>query len=471
MRADLWGLERVDGRLHWQGVDLAALPQEFGSPLYVASARRLRSNARRWREAFSAYPGQVSVHYSYKTNSVARIPQILHEEGLGAEVVNGYELRLASELGVAAERVVLNGPNKSLDVLRAAVEMGVGLLVADGLAELERLGQLCSDLGRPVALALRVCPDIAPRRMNASSLTGSRKNQFGLDLESGEVEEAIQRIRGSRLLRLRGFMVHIGSGIHDLQSFRRSIGVLMDLQATALARNALDPDRPAAAGVIDVGGGLGVRLSREFTTLEMLRYLGTGHMPRMNRPGPDDLLERYASIVCESVVGGAQRRGMEVPDLICEPGRALVSDTQLLLLTVGAVRDRPGVGRFALTDGGAMSASMMFISEIHAVLLANRDAPADGRTSIYGALPSPMDVVYRNLPMPRLVPGDVLSIMDAGAYFTATSTNFGGTRPAVVLIDAERSTDADPRVDLIRRAERFEDLFCLDRRVQGPEAP
>jgi diaminopimelate decarboxylase len=101
-----------------------------------------------------------------------------------------------------------------------------------------------------------------------------------------------------------------------------------------------------------------------------------------------------------------------------------------------------------------MTVSMMFLSEYHAVLLANREAPNDGYTSVFGRLPSPMDVVYRNMVLPRLAVGDILAVMDAGAYFTSTATNFGGPRPAVVLVDQE------PR--LIRRRETFEHLAAVE---------
>jgi diaminopimelate decarboxylase len=140
---------------------------------------------------------------------------------------------------------------------------------------------------------------------------------------------------------------------------------------------------------------------------------------------------------------------------VLEPGRVVTSDAQVLLLGVGTVRERQGVGRFALTDGGAMTVSMMFLSEWHAVFLANRDAPADGTTSVFGRLPSPMDVVYRRLPVPRLREDDLLAVMDAGAYFTSTATNFGGPRPAVVLIDG-----GEARV--VRRRETFEDLARVE---------
>jgi diaminopimelate decarboxylase len=152
---------------------------------------------------------------------------------------------------------------------------------------------------------------------------------------------------------------------------------------------------------------------------------------------------------------GCRRRGLPLPELVLEPGRALVSDAQVLLLRVGAVRQRPGVGHFAITDGGAMTVSMMFMSELHAVLLANRDAPLAGRTHVFGRLPSPMDVVYRGAPLPRLEAGDLLAVMDAGAYFTATETTFGGPRPAVVLIDGAAHR-------CVRRRETFADRVALD---------
>jgi len=290
--------------------------------------------------------------------------------------------------------------------------------------------------------------------MNASSLTGSRKNQFGLDDRAGEVDEAIRRAVAAEGLELRGIHAHIGSGIHDLTAFERAAERVLAIQARAFAAGA-EPD------LIDLGGGLGTRLSREFTTTEMLVYLGLGRLPRERPPGEPGLLERYGQAVSAAVEGACGRLDIPLPTLVLEPGRALVSDAQVLLLTVGSVRERPGVGRFALTDGGAMTVSMMFLSELHGVLLASRDAPPDGRTNVFGKLPSPMDVVYRNLPLPRLETDDVLAVMDAGAYFTATSTNFGGPRPGVVLLDGE-----GPR--LVRRPETYEDLAGVELALERP---
>ncbi len=448
----LWGLERCQGRLHMDGQDLVALAERLGTPLHVASARILESRYSELRAAFASYPAPVHVCYSYKTNRTAGVLRVLHRLGCGAEVVDEFELRLALQLGLSPEQIVLNGPNKSARELKLAVEHDVGLVVVDGVDEIRRLDALGAAAGRQVPIALRICPDVKPRGMNVSSGTGSRRTQFGLDLRSGEALRAVRETTARSHLRLRGMMAHIGSGIHDLRSVGRSIERLLDLQAAAY-RGGAQPD------LLDVGGGLGTRRSREFTTWELLRYLGTGRLPQQPSAAPADLVSRYGVTVCEAVTAGCGRRGLEVPELVLEPGRALVSDAQVLLLRVGAIRERPGVGRFALVDGGAMTVSMMFLSEYHSVLLANRDAPLEGATSVFGRLPSPMDVVYRGMPLPRLRANDLLAVMDAGAYFTATETAFGGARPAVVLVE-------DRCARVIRRRERYEDRVALESDIE-----
>lgn len=439
-----WHLTRRDGALWMEGHALPHLTERFGSPLYVASAPALRANCREMIAAFAGYPTRV--HFSYKTNLVAGVLRVLHAEGVGAEVVDGYELWLAQKLGMSVEDIVFNGPNKSDAELFAAAEAEVGLLVLDGLDEIPRAQAAADHAGRTLRVGLRLCPDIVPRGMNTSSMTGSRKNQFGID--PAELEEALRRLRASPRLRFRGMHAHIGSGIHDLRSFRRAVGTLLDAQLAA-TRAGFEPD------LLDIGGGLGARHSREFTTFEMLWYLGTGRLPAPPAAAPADLVRRYATAVIEALEEGVRTRGLPRPTLVLEPGRALTSDAQVLLLTVGAVRERAGIGSFALADGGAMTVSMMFLSERHTVLLANRDAPARDVVSVFGRLPSPMDVVYKNLPLPPLVPGDVLAVMDAGAYFTSTATNFGGPRAAVVMVDGEAATIA-------RRRETWDDLGRLE---------
>jgi len=441
-------MERHRGRLHWDGHDLSALAETHGTPVHVASARTLRARARELREAFSGYPAPLGIHYSYKTNPVAGVLRVLHDAGLGAEVVDGYELWLARRLGVPGDEIIFNGANKSEAELEAAVEADVGLLVVDGLRELERVEAIAANAGRTARIGLRVCPDVKPRGVPVQAAAGSRRNLYGLDLASGEADLAIARAVGSPHLRLRGSMAHIGTGIHDLQAYRAAVTRLLEVQL-AMHRAGAEPD------VLDVGGGLAARLARSFHPLELLRYYALGRCPSRVQPGPADLFERFGAILGEGVMDACRRLGLEPPALLLEPGRALSSDGQLLLLTVGTVKERRGVGRFVLVDGGAMTVSMMFLVEHHAVFLANRDAPIQGRSSVFGRLPTQLDVLYRGLKLPRVVEGDVLAVMNSGAYFTSTATNFGGPRPGVVMLDG-------PRATMVRRHERYEDLAAVE---------
>lgn len=456
MDPSLWGLERHGGKLHLDGHDLADLADAHGTPLHVASARTLRARTTELQRAFEGYPAPVGIHYSYKTNPVAGVLQVLHEAGLGAEVVDGYELWLARKLGVPGADIVFNGANKSEAELRAALEAEVGLLVIDGLRELERVEALAAALGCVASIGLRVCPDVKPRGVPVQAAAGSRRNLYGLDLQGGEVDRAIHQAVRSPHLRLRGTMAHIGTGIHHLGAYRAAVNRLLEVQRR-MHRAGAEPD------VLDVGGGLAARLSRSFQPLELLRYYALGRCPSRVQPGPADQVERYASTLTASVLGACRALGLEPPTLLIEPGRALTSDGQLLLLRVGTIKDRRGVGRFVLVDGGAMTVSMMFLVEHHAVFLASRDAPVGRRVDVFGRLPTQLDVLYRGLKLPRVQEGDVLVVMNSGAYFTSTATNFGGPRPGVLMLDG-------PSARMVRRHETHQDLAAVEL-VLPPRAP
>lgn len=444
-----WGLERRGGRLHMDGHDLVALAQRHGTPLHVACARTLRARCSELLQAFGGWPGSLRACFSYKTNPVPGLLRVIHDAGLGAEVVDAHELWLAERLGVAPSAVVFNGPNKTDAELRDALARGVGLVVVDGLLEARRLERVAAELGRVPDVALRVCPGLAPRGMNVSTLTGSTRSPFGMEAGSEEFAEAVRFAAVAPRLRLRGVMAHVGSGVHDLVAFRSAVRRLLEAQAMLLRAGA-------PADLVDLGGGLGTRLSREMTALEMLAYFALGRLPRFPAPQPPGLFARYADAVCDALEKGCRALGVPRPELVLEPGRAISSDAQVLLLTVGAVRERRDGSCFAHADGGAMTSSLVLLSEHHALLLANREAPPRRRpTSVFGRLPSPLDLVYRNARLPRLEPGDVLAVMDAGAYFTSTATNFGGPRPPVLLLDG-----GEARV--VRRRETSEDLVRVD---------
>ncbi|HET7291282.1 MAG TPA: phosphatase PAP2 family protein [Vicinamibacteria bacterium] len=452
-----WGLTRELGHLVMDGVDLVPLSEVHGTPLYVASARRLRERCDELLHAFARYPGPVSAHYSYKCNPVAGVLQVIHARGLGAEVSNGWELRLALALDVPPDRIVFGGLARTDADIVAAAEAGVGLFVVDHADEIPRLEAGAATRGRALGVALRVCPDVTARHAGASFQTGSRRQQFGLDPRSGELDAALRRARLAPHLRLRGVMGHVGSGIRDFgaveEMIRRLVAVLGRMRSAGFP-----------ADLLDVGGGLAVAHSQPFTTVEMLSYLGFGRPPAPPSPPARPFVDSYAEAVCRAVTAGCRRLGLAPPALVLEPGRSVSSDAQLLLLRVRGVKERPGLPRLVFADGGAMSLSAALLSEYHELLLVNREpAPGSRPTSVFGSTPSPMDTLRRNASLPDLEPGDLLALMDAGAYLTSTATRFAGPCPAVVLVDTDGAR-------LVRRRESLDDLLAPELVLQADAA-
>ncbi len=447
-----WGLDAApDGALCVQGVSTVDLAGRYGTPLHVVNEPRLESTARAFRRAFEdAWPeGRVSVHYALKCNGVPAVAGAIRRAGLGVEVMSPFELVLAQRLGWSGDDIVVNGPCKPRAFLEACVDAQVRLVVIDALEELDALDALCRRRGATTDVLLRVNPDYVPRGMNAGSATGSRKGcAFGLDLQGGEVEVALARLSSRPALRFRGYHFHIGTGIHDPADYTRALGCLDRLLDLATRAGVGEID------VLDVGGGFASPTTRELVTREMLLYQGLGRFPRMHAVEDAPDFDDFA----RAVANGVRRRwrGAPPPELLVEPGRAIASPNQLLLLGVERVKTRAGARTWLVTDGGLGTVSMPTYYEVHEVLLADDvRRPRTGRATVIGPVCFAGDVVYRNQPLPDVRPGEVLAVMDSGAYFTALESSFGFPRPAVATV-------SDGRARLVRRRETFDDMLSRD---------
>jgi len=203
--------------------------------------------------------------------------------------------------------------------------------------------------------------------------------------------------------------------------------------------------------VFDFGGGFGVPTSREFTTWEFLAYQGWGRLPRLAVRAAD-----FAPPLCAALRDFCRREGLPLPTLYLEPGRAIAGPAQVLLLTVGEVKERRGVGKWVISDGGAGTCAFPLYYECHEVLLASDvDAPPAERVAMVGSVCFASNWIYRKKRMPALRPGDVLAVMDAGAYFLALEANFGFPRTPVVMVSGGQAR-------LVRRRETFEEMAARD---------
>ena len=445
-----WGLETAaDGRLTIGTVSAVDIARTFGTPLHVLHEERLETTAAGFRRSMeTAYPGRSSVHYAFKCNSVPAVIEAVRRAGLKAEVMSPLELELALHLGYGGEDIVVNGPGKTAAFLKTAVESAVRLINVDSLHELALLNEIAGAAHKRVDILLRVNPDLVPKGMNAGSATGSRKGcAFGLDLRGGEVREALGLLRDLPGIRFRGFHFHIGTGIRDARAYSRVLDRLAPLfRDTRAAGFRVD--------VVDVGGGFAARTTREMSSRELLIYQGFGRLPAGAARAACSTFEDFSW-----EIGRALRRvfpAEELPELITEPGRSVVSPNQFLLLTVSQVKARPRVRKWLITDGGLGTVTLPTFYECHEVLLADDvRRPRTECVTIVGPVCFASDVVYRNIRMPEVRAGEVVAVMDSGAYFLALESSFGFPRPAVVAVKGDTCR-------LVRRRETFADLTGRD---------
>lgn len=450
LRPELWSLNMNDkGHLMIGGCDAVELADEYGTPLYAINETRLQENYDRFCRAFASRYPKVEVYYSYKTNCIPGVLQVLHERGAKAEVISGYELWLALKLGINPDSIVFNGPNKTDEELATAIRHSVKLINVDSIAEIERVDRIAGQLGLRANLGIRVCPGVVPKGMNPFTATGSRKAQFGVDLKTGEAFKAFERAAAANNVNLLAMHCHIGSGVKDAGSYAQAVRKMLMLAGEVKSKLGRDIE------YLDLGGGFGTPGHHDMTGLDLLLYQVMNRLPSP-QPSNCPSIEDFAQIISETVDKGCSEYGLAQPTLILEPGRRITGDSQVLLLKVGGIKARPGVAKFVITDGGMMSTSLMLFAEYHKVYAANKmDATNDTEYVICGRLCASADLLYKGIKLPRLAENDVLAVMDTGAYFVGTSSNFAYPRPPVLM-----AKDGKGRV--IREREEFEDLIRKD---------
>lgn len=439
MDTSLWGLDLNNkDHLVLGGCDVVELTKRYGTPLYVVDAARLRSNYHRFVNAFRSNYNEVKVFYSYKTNPVPGVLKVLHDEGCGAEVVSPYELWLAFRLGVEPSEIIYYGINRSEEDLKTAIGEGVGLIIADSIGEIHRLKKASEELHREVNFGIRVYPEVGWEVL------------FGLQPSKDKIIDTLKELKNASLLNLRCLHTHIGTGIRNTKDYQKAVEFICSLMDKIKEKLDIDIE------CLNLGGGFGVPTVRSLTFREIAMYKTLNIPPREPNVESCPPSGVFARTICDLLSKYCARYGLKEPHLFLEPGRAITSDAQILLLTVGEIKKMNNGTKAAVTDGGMLNIASPLAYEYHKCFLANRaSAEFKNKYFVAGSLCAPGDILYRNWKLPELKEGDVLAVMDAGAYFTSFSNNFSYPKPAVVLV-------SDGRDKVVRRRESFEHMTAMD---------
>jgi len=430
-----------DGALRIAGVDVRALAEEFGTPLFVVDEADFRARAAEFAAAF----GAGAVHYAAKAFLCVEVARWVAEEGLSLDVASGGELAVALRAGFPPARIAMHGNNKSAEELTAAVEHGVGRVVLDSFHEIARLDAIAGERGVVAEVMVRATVGVEAHTHEFIA-TAHEDQKFGFSVAGGptsDAAEAVRRVLKADHLRLVGLHSHIGSQIFDTEGFevaaRRVVRFLAHLHREHGAEALV------ALTTLDLGGGFGIAYRAEETPLDV------AHIADELR----DIVKRE----CHDA-------DLDVPGIAVEPGRAIAGPGAVTLYEVGTLKHVPldaGSRRYVSVDGG-MSDNIRtaLYDAVYDCRLVSRSSERDGvaeavLSRVVGKHCESGDVVVRDCWLPAdLAPGDLLAVAATGAYCYSMASNYNRLpRPAVVAV-----RDGAARV-LLRR-ETPEDQFRLE---------
>jgi diaminopimelate decarboxylase len=411
------------GTLSVGGISVRTLAERFGTPLYVYDAAILRA---RYAALAAAVEGFASVYYSIKANPNPAVAGVFVAAGAGLEIASGAEFLLAKRAGCRPARMLFAGPGKSHAELDLAIRGGIAEVHLESFDEIDLVAGIARDIGRTVPVALRINPAAAAQ--GGAMRMGGKPAAFGFDEEI--MGEAAAAVLGHTSLALSGVHLFAGTQILDPAVLLQQWSYGLDL-ACRLADHIGGPLHR-----IDLGGGLGIPYHAGDAALD-LTALAQG-VPALR----------------ERVAGDPRLAGAEV---LIEPGRYLAGPAGIYLMAVRSVKMSRGQ-RFVVADGGmhhqlAASGNLgQVIKRDYPVIAATRIGEATrGETSLVGPLCTPLDTLGRQTGFPDLVPGDLIAVLQSGAYgFSASPVGFlSHPTPAEILVD-------DGQVRLIRQAGSFE---------------
>ena len=401
-------------------MSLETLAKQYGTPLYVYSANQIVERLNLFQQAFGAREHLVC--YAVKANSSLAILKLLAERCAGFDIVSGGELaRLMVVAPKAVDRVVFSGVGKTALEIHMALIEGILQFNVESESELELLARCARSLKKRARFALRVNPDVFADTHPYIS-TGLREHKFGIDIrKAAEIYRGAAR---NKWLEPHGISVHIGSQIRSAVPFGAAMERVSKL-AAQLKREGI------ALNVVDAGGGLGID------------YHGA------DGADPAGKVAEYAAAIEKALAGFDGK-------VLIEPGRFIVAQAGVLVTRVLNVK-RNGKKTFVITDAGMNDLIRPALYQAYHEIVPVR--PRAGRAhavDVVGPVCETGDFFARDRHLKPVESGDLLALLDVGAYGMAQSSNYNSRfRPAEVLVEGKSHR-------LIRRREEMKDLLAAE---------
>ncbi|MGD0449739.1 MAG: diaminopimelate decarboxylase [Candidatus Bathyarchaeia archaeon] len=393
-------LEDRKGCLFFDGASVKELAQKYDTPLYVVSEKRLRDNYNRIHDALIRHYKYVRIYYAAKANSNLTVLKILQSQGAYLDTVSPGEVYMGLISGYTPDRLMFTGTSVRNDELKFLADANITVNV-DSQSELDRLLKITV----PPVLSVRVNPEIGAGH-HSHCITAGSDSKFGLWEE--ETIQAYAIAKRARVERF-GIHMHIGSGILEVEPYVLAVEKLLSIAKRVHEEVGIDFE------FIDIGGGFGVPYKPEDKEFD---------------------LAEFGSKVVAPFKAKVAEYGLGKPFLYIEPGRYLVCDASILLTSVNTVKVTPSKKFVGVDAGFNTLVRPTMYGSYHPVLVANKLGATDRKIyDVVGPICESGDALAKDRELPVVEEGDLLAILNAGAYGFSMSSHYNARpRAAEVLI-------------------------------------
>lgn len=417
------------GHLTIGGVDSLKLAKEYGTPLVVYDVSQIRNQIRAFKKVFEEEQVNYAVSYASKAFASIAMYQVANEEGAYTDVVSAGELYTAMKANFPMERISFHGNNKSKEELEMGVKNHVGKIIIDNFYEIDLLRQVLEEQDSKINVMLRITPGISAHTHEYDQ-TGQVDSKFGFDLKSGQADKALQEVLKNQRMHMLGIHAHIGSQIFELNGFEMAAAKLVDVAASWKEKYDY------TAQIINVGGGFGIKYVQEDHPLKP---------------------EEFVKAIVKAIKDEATKHNFPIPEIDIEPGRSIVGPAGYNLYKVGSMKEIPGLVPYVAVDGGMGDniRPALYQAKYETVLANDPQRRASQEVHVAGKYCESGDILA-DAKLPSLKAGDILAMLDTGAYGYSMASNYNrNPRPAVVFAE-------NGKAQVVIKRESLEDLIHLD---------
>lgn len=419
-------LENRKGNLFFDGISVEELAEKYDTPLYVLSEKRISDNYNRLHTALVRNYKDVRVYYACKANTNLAVLKLLQSQGAYLDTVSPGEVFMGLSSGYTPDRILFTGTSVRNDELKFLADANITVNI-DSQSELDRLLKIAV----PPIISVRVNPEIGAGHHD-HCITAGPETKFGLWEE--EVIQAYAIAERARVERF-GIHMHIGSGVLDVEPYALAVDKLLSIAKRVHDEVGIEFE------FISIGGGLGVPYKPEDKELD---------------------LTEFSSKIVAPFKAKVKEYGLGKPFFCVEPGRYLVCDASILLTTVNTVKVTPHRKFLGVDAGFNTLVRPAMYGSYHPILVADKLDVAEKETfDVVGPICETGDVIAKQRKLPMVNEGDVLAVLNAGAYGFSMSSQYNSRpRAAEVMIRQGKAV-------VVREREQLADLMATQRVAKG----